>query len=185
MAAISVVAGIAAKGQNVAHLVGLGYAVAASANPPALVCTLYWKRCNTSGVVAGVVGGTLLSIGLVLVSPNMSYPLLEKEAASATVLSTAALLQRPMDAEQWAATEVRLAEACAAVARISDSATSVIGLKKPLINLRNPGIVSIPVGFLLVIVFSLLTRSALSESRWTELAVRRETGIGAGEASVH
>jgi len=110
--------------------------VAASANLPALVCTLYWRRCNTAGVIAGVVGGTLLSIGMVLVSPNMTYP-------------------------------------------------SILGLDHPLISLRNPGIVSIPVGFLLVIVFSLLTRSRLSESRWPEMAVRRETGMGIAEAVSH
>ena len=135
-AVVCVAAGIAAKGQNVAHLVGLGYAVAASANLPALVCTLYWRRCNTAGVVAGVVGGTLVSIGMVLVSPNMTYP-------------------------------------------------SIIGLDHPLISLRNPGIVSIPIGFLLVIVFSLLTRSRLSESRWAEMAVRRETGMGIADAVSH
>lgn len=97
MAVISVAAGIAAKGQNVAQLVGLGYAVAASANLPALVGTLYWKRCNTAGVVAGVIGGTVLSIGLVLVSPNMTYPPMEREAA-ATANAVGAQLQQPASA---------------------------------------------------------------------------------------
>lgn len=185
MAVISVAAGIAAKGQNVAQLVGLGYAVAASANLPALVGTLYWKRCNTAGVVAGVVGGTILSIGLVLVSPNMTYPLMEREAAVAAASAVSAELQQPASAAARSALEQKLAQANATIARIPDTATSIVGLKKPLIPLRNPGIISIPVGFLLVIVFSLLTRSALSESRWKELAVRRETGIGAAQASAH
>lgn len=61
----------------------------------------------------------------------------------------------------------------------------MVGLSKPLISLRNPGIISIPLGFLLVILFSLFTRSALSESRWVEMSVRRETGLGVAKATVH
>lgn len=185
MAAISVSAGIAAKGQNVAQLVGLGYAVAASANLPALVCTLYWRRCNTAGVVAGVVGGTLLSIGLVLVSPNMTYPLLQKEAAMKTATTLAQQIDNTQDATQRQKLAGQLGAAQATVAAIPDDARSIVGLRKPLIALRNPGIISIPFGFFLVFLFSLLSRSRLSESRWAELSVRCETGIGAAEAVAH
>ncbi|CAJ0891584.1 MAG: cation acetate symporter [Cupriavidus sp.] len=185
MAAISVGAGIAAKGQNVAQLVGLGYAVAASANLPALVCTLYWRRCNTAGVVAGVVGGTLLSIGLVLVSPNMTYPLLQREAAMKTATTLAQQIENTQDATQRQKLAGQLGAAQATVAAIPDDARSIVGLRKPLIALRNPGIISIPFGFFLVFLFSLLSRSRLSESRWAELSVRRETGIGAAEAVAH
>ena len=72
--ALAITIGIAAKGQNVAHLVALAFAVAASANFPCVLLTLYWKRCNTGGIVAGMIVGTLTAIGLVLVSPNMTYP---------------------------------------------------------------------------------------------------------------
>lgn len=185
MAAISVGAGIAAKGQNVAQLVGLGYAVAASANLPALVCTLYWRRCNTAGVVAGVVGGTLLSIGLVLVSPNMTYPLLQREAAMKTATTLAQQIENTQDATQRQKLAGQLGAAQATVAAIPDDARSIVGLRKPLIALRNPGIISIPFGFFLVFLLSLLSRSRLSESRWAELSVRRETGIGAAEAVAH
>jgi len=137
---IAIVVGMAAKGQNIAHLVGLGYAVAASANLPALLLTLYWKKCSTAGVVAGVVGGTLMAIGLVLVSPNMHYPV---------------------------------------------GGVSLVGLSEPLIGLRNPGLISIPFGFLLVMVFSLAMPSRFSLERWTELAVRRETGLGMSKTVQH
>ncbi|MDQ5918237.1 MAG: cation/acetate symporter, partial [Pseudomonadota bacterium] len=66
--------GIAAKGQNVAHMVALAFAVAASANFPCIFLTLFWRRCNTGGILAGMITGTLVAIGLVLVSPNMIYP---------------------------------------------------------------------------------------------------------------
>ena len=72
--ALAIAIGIAAKGQNVAHLVALAFAVAASANFPCVLLTLYWKRCNTGGIVLGMIVGTLTAIGLVLVSPNMTYP---------------------------------------------------------------------------------------------------------------
>src|SRR4029077_2924783 len=83
--AMSIGIGIAAKGQNVAHLVALAFAVAASANFPCVLLTLYWKRCNTGGIVLGMIVGTLTAIGLVLVSPNMTYPKLIKAAAQKVV----------------------------------------------------------------------------------------------------
>jgi len=67
---IAIVIGIAAKVQNVAHLVALAFAVAASSNLPAVLLTLYWKKCHTGGMVVGAV----TAIGLVMVSPNMTYP---------------------------------------------------------------------------------------------------------------
>jgi len=51
--------------------------------------------------------------------------------------------------------------------------------------LRNPGIISIPVGFLLVFIFSLLIADKRAIARWEELAVRRETGIGVEQAVAH
>jgi len=191
MALVCMAVGILAKGQNVAHLVGLGYAVAASANLPALLLTLYWKRCSTAGVLAGVIGGTLLSIGLVLASPNMTYPLEAKRAALASASALTGKLQKaaldpasakPEEVRQWSA---ELAAAQARAAAIPDDATSIFGLKAPLVPLRNPGIISIPAGFLLVILFSLLFADRRSAARWEELSVRRETGIGMAPAHAH
>jgi cation/acetate symporter len=191
IAAVAILAGISAKGQNVAQLVGLGYAVAASANLPALLLTLYWKRCSTAGVVAGLLGGTILSIGLVLVSPNMTYPLMQKQTAisAATAASTkvekidnGTLQATPEERAKW----VSDAAAQTAIANgIPASATSLVGLSEPLIQLRNPGLISIPLGFLLVVLVSLLFPSQLSQSRWVEFSVRRETGLGVAEAAHH
>ena len=191
MAVISIAAGITAKGQNVAHLVGLGYAVAASANLPALVLTLYWKRCNTAGVVAGIIGGTLMAIGLVLVSPNMTYPLQVKAAAQANVKSLEDKLQKSANGQLQATDDQRsqwrtsMMAAVQTAQAIPQHATSVIGLAEPLISLRNPGIISIPFGFLLVILVSLFSAPGISSSRWKEFAVRRETGVGIASAVSH
>jgi cation/acetate symporter len=71
---LAIIVGIAAEGQNVAHLVALAFAVAASSNLPAVFLTLYWKRANTYGIVLGMLVGAVSAITLVLVSPNMTYP---------------------------------------------------------------------------------------------------------------
>ena len=53
-----------------------------------------------------------------------------------------------------------------------------MGLEKPLFELRNPGIISIPLGFLAVIVFSLMFKDGRALAMWDELYVRTNTGIG-------
>ena len=57
---------------NVSYMVGLAFAVAASANFPALLLALTWKRFNTTGAVCGVVLGMVSSIGLVLFGPDVA-----------------------------------------------------------------------------------------------------------------
>jgi cation/acetate symporter len=68
---------------------------------------------------------------------------------------------------------------------IGDSRTSIMGLEKPLFELRNPGLVSIPLGFLAVILGSLLYRDKRAEDMWDELYVRQNTGILAAKAAAH
>ncbi len=60
---------LAGEGFNVSLLVGLAFAVAASANLPALLCALFWKRFNTTGAVVGVLGGLLVAVILIVLSP--------------------------------------------------------------------------------------------------------------------
>jgi len=197
--AIAITIGILAKGQNVAHLVALAFAVASSANFPCVLLTLFWKRCNTGGIVLGMIVGTFSAIALVLVSPNMTYPLaikaaqekivatqtttltkLEGDLAAATDDAAKAKLQAGIAAAQKAkgAAETRIKE-------IGNDRTSIVGLEKPLFELRNPGIISIPLGFLAVILGSLLYRDKRAEEMWDELYVRQNTGILAAKATAH
>ncbi|HEX9109775.1 MAG TPA: hypothetical protein VF832_21175, partial [Longimicrobiales bacterium] len=110
---------------NVAFLVGLAFAVAASANLPAIVLSLFWRRFNTAGAVCGLAGGLLASIVLILLGPG------------------------------------------------------VRGAGKGIFPLENPGIVSIPVGFIAAVLGTLLTREPSAEERYNELLVRANTGLGA------
>jgi cation/acetate symporter len=68
---LAILLGIVAKGQNVAFLVGLAFAIAASANLPALLCTIYWKGAKEKGIVAGIWTGLLSSILLISLSPTV------------------------------------------------------------------------------------------------------------------
>jgi cation/acetate symporter len=66
-----VIAIIGGEGLNVSFMVGLAFAVAASANFPALLLALSWRRFNTAGAVTGVLFGVVSSIALVIISPTV------------------------------------------------------------------------------------------------------------------
>ncbi|GAA2138393.1 cation acetate symporter [Glycomyces algeriensis] len=69
---VAIVLAIFAQNLNVAFLVGLAFAVAASANLPTLLLSLFWKRFNTSGALWGIYGGLVASLALVVFSPVFS-----------------------------------------------------------------------------------------------------------------
>jgi cation/acetate symporter len=196
--ALAIVIGIAAKGQNVAHLVALAFAVAASANFPCVLMTLYWKRCNTGGIIAGMVVGTVAAIGLVMVSPNMTYPKVVRAAAQkvidaepakrdaiAALLAAGDEASSAKAAKQTAALEKAIKKANDDFKKVEGQETSLVGLEKPLFELKNPGLISVPLGFLAVILGSLLYRDKRAEDMWDELYVRQNTGILASKAAAH
>ena len=63
LAIVSIVLGITFKGQNVAYMVGLAFAIAASANFPALVLSIFWKRLTTAGAQVSMIDGYRLDTG--------------------------------------------------------------------------------------------------------------------------
>jgi cation/acetate symporter len=70
--ALAIVGGVFANGQNVAFLVALAIAVAASANLSTLLYSLFWKRFNTAGTLWGMYGGLIACLVLVVFSPVVS-----------------------------------------------------------------------------------------------------------------
>jgi len=131
--AIAIIGG---SGLNVSFMVGLAFAVAASANFPALLLALTWPRFNTAGAVTGVLFGVTSAIFLVVISPTV-----------------------------WPG---------------SDTEGGLI----PGFNLSNPGLISIPLGFLGCYLGTVLSKERGNERSYHELNVRAETGLGAEKAVV-
>ncbi|MGA9103553.1 solute symporter family protein [Aeromicrobium sp.] len=129
---VAIVLAIPAQKLNIAFLVALAFAVAASANLPALLYNLFWKRFSTRGAVWSIYGGLIVCVVLVFFSPVVS--------GSETAMFT--------DHDfHW-------------------------------FPLSNPGIISIPAGFLFGWLGTVTTKDRTSEERFVELDVRSMTGAG-------
>ncbi|MBC7541708.1 MAG: cation acetate symporter, partial [Candidatus Sericytochromatia bacterium] len=73
---VAILLGLSFKGQNVAFMVGLAFAIAASANFPTLLLAIYWRRLSTAGAVAGMITGTLSALLLIYLSPTIQVDML-------------------------------------------------------------------------------------------------------------
>jgi cation/acetate symporter len=78
---LSIILGIAFKGQNVAYMVGLAFAIAASANFPALVMSVFWRPFTTRGAQASMLAGTTAALVLIYFSPTIQVQILGNAAA--------------------------------------------------------------------------------------------------------
>ncbi|NCW46264.1 MAG: cation acetate symporter, partial [Gemmatimonadaceae bacterium] len=81
LALVAIALGVAFKGQNVAFMVGLAFAIAASANFPALVLSVFWRRTSTIGAASSMVVGTTTTLLLITLSPAVQVDLLHKASA--------------------------------------------------------------------------------------------------------
>ncbi|MCX5139370.1 MULTISPECIES: cation acetate symporter [unclassified Streptomyces] len=132
--AAAILLGAFARDMNVAGLVALAFAVAASANLPTLLYSLFWKRFTTQGALWSIYGGLASSVILVLFSPVVS----------------------------------------------GNAKTSMFkGVDFAWFPLENPGLISIPLGFLLGWIGSLLSKEEPDKGKYAELEVKSLTGIGA------
>lgn len=81
LALVAIVLGIIFKGQNVAYMVGLAFAIAASGNFPALVLSIFWRRLTTRGAQISMIAGTLSTLVLIYLSPAIQIDILKHESA--------------------------------------------------------------------------------------------------------
>lgn len=130
---VSIALGAMARDLNVAGLVALAFAVAASANLPTILYSLFWKRFTTQGALWSIYGGLASSVILVLFSP---------------VVSGKASSMFPAADFAW-------------------------------FPLENPGLISIPLGFLLGWVGSVISKEEPDKGKYAELEVKSLTGTGA------
>ncbi|MDT8916163.1 cation acetate symporter [Amycolatopsis sp. PS_44_ISF1] len=96
--AVAILGGILANGQNVAFLVALAFAVAASANLPTILYSLFWKRFNTQGALWSIYGGLVITLVLIVFSPAVSgKPVDPKTGKSASMLQGVDFHWFPLD----------------------------------------------------------------------------------------
>jgi cation/acetate symporter len=123
---VAIVLGVAFKGENVAYMVGLAFAIAASANFPALVLSVFWGPFTTRGAQASMLAGTASSLALIYFSPTIQVSLLHHATAP--------------------------------------------------FPLKNPGLVSIPLAFVVGIAVSLLAPERAAAERFPGLQRRLHLG---------
>jgi cation/acetate symporter len=181
---VGIMIGLLAEKANVAHLVALAFAVASSGNLPVVVLSLFWRKFNTAGVISGLVVGTIASIGLVMVSPNMTYPKLV--AAGAAKVITAMEKKQAALPPGTALTE-KDAKALAKAQKdvLDKDGKSIMGLSEPILKLKNPGLISIPLGFIAAILGCLMFPNKRAEEMFDEVYVRQNTGLGMAKAIDH
>ncbi|HEY0815306.1 MAG TPA: cation acetate symporter [Pseudonocardia sp.] len=145
--ALAVAGGIVANGQNVAFLVALAFAVAASANLPTILYSLFWRRFNTTGALFSIYGGLASCLVLIVFSPAVSG--------------------KPVPPGG------------------TKSASMIQGVDFHWFPLDNPGIVAIPLSFLLGIIGTLVGgRRGADPVLYAAMEVRALTGVGAEVAEV-
>ena len=78
---VAILLGITFKGQNVAFMVSLAFAIAASGNFPALVLAIFWRKTTTPGLLASMIIGTLTTLVLIYLSPTIQIDILKHPSA--------------------------------------------------------------------------------------------------------
>jgi len=126
LAVLAMLLGIAFKGQNVAYMVGLAFAIAASANFPALVLSIFWKRFTTNGALWSMILGTVITVLLIYFSPTVQVDILKNPTAP--------------------------------------------------FPLKNPGVITVPLSFLIGIVVSLVKPEGESIRKFAEVEERVHFG---------
>ncbi|MDQ0708211.1 cation/acetate symporter [Arthrobacter woluwensis] len=136
---LAIIGGVFANGQNVAFLVALAFAVAASANLPTIIYSLFWKRFTTQGALWSMYGGLASAVLLITFSPVVS-------GTKTSMIQNADFAWFP---------------------------------------LSNPGIISIPLAFVLGWLGTILDRRKEDPAKQAEMEVRSLTGVGAEKAVDH
>ena len=95
--ALAIFGGIFAKSMNIAFLVALAFAVAASANLPSILYSLYWKRFNTQGSLWSIYSGLISALGLIIFSPAVSTPIGRAEPLASAMFPGASFAWFPYD----------------------------------------------------------------------------------------
>jgi cation/acetate symporter len=209
LGALAILLGILFKGQNVAFLVGLTFAIAASANFPALLMSIMWKKFTTAGAVTSIYTGLAVAVVLLILSPTVWIDIIHKadvakvqaqikeiDTASAAIDPQIAEMQKqiiPADAvaklkkKDLAAAQEKNTGIEASIKAKTTEKEQLAAKKKDAAStmpkapfpLKNPGIYSMAAAFLIGILASLMTPDKESQEKFADEKVREYIGIGA------
>jgi cation/acetate symporter len=158
----AVLLGIVFQGQNVAYMVGLTFSIAASANFPALMMSVFWRRFTTWGAVASILFGTFGTLLLIYLGPTIQIDLLGPKAAAAGASP----------------------EAVAAAKAAMDAHLAYVTSQWWYFPLKNPCLFTMTGSFLIGIIVSLLAPERAAEDGFAEVerrALLGESAISAAE----
>ncbi len=183
---VAIALGIFFKGQNVAFLVGLTFAIAASANFPALLLSITWKKLTTYGVVWSIYTGVIVATVLIILSPTVWVDIIHKEdvakvnaqvkeadtamAAADTQIAeiqkqiiTADAINAMKKKDQEAALQKNAATEASIAAKKAEKdqlaakkKEAASQMPKPIFPLKNPGIYSMAAAFLMAFLVSII-----------------------------
>jgi len=177
---------MAFKGQNVAFMVGLAFAIASSANFPALLLSIIWKDLTTKGATYSIYTGAILAVALIVMSPTVWVDIFHK-TEKAAVIKVQTDTKKAIDADLAAKLTPTLSpaeadkfKADATAAKAAADAKAKADMPKPIIKYKNPGIFSMGAAFLVAIIFSLLfPEGGNVDKRFEDEKIRTYLGIGA------
>ncbi|HWR97632.1 MAG TPA: hypothetical protein VN317_04355, partial [Candidatus Methanoperedens sp.] len=167
---------LAFKGQNVAFMVGLAFAVASSANFPALLLSITWKNLTTKGATYSIYTGAFLAVALIVLSPTVWVDIFHKTEKAAVT----AEVKKIADDAKAAIAANPAAQAAIQTRAAADTNAAGARMPQPVIPYKNPGIFSMGAAFLVAILFSLIGRPEPNrDRRFEDEKIRTYLGIGA------
>jgi cation/acetate symporter len=205
---VAIALGIFFKGQNVAFLVGLTFAIAASANFPALLLSVTWKKLTTYGVVWSIYTGVIVATVLIILSPTVWVDIIHKDnvakvtaqvkeadtaiAAADTQIAeiqkqiiTADAISAMKKKDQGAAMQKNAATEASIAAKKAEKDQLAVKKKeaasqmpKAIFPLKNPGIYSMAAAFLMAFLVSIMSPEKEAEAKFAGVKVREYLGIG-------
>ncbi|MDI6727632.1 MAG: sodium/solute symporter [Thermodesulfovibrionales bacterium] len=176
----AILLGILFKGQNVAFMVGLAFAVACSANFPALLLSITWKKFTTKGAVASIYTGLVLAVSLIILSPTVWVDVFHAKEKAAVEKQIKDLETQSKPKIEALEEEGKTVEAAQEKAQLETKTKELkASMPKAIFPMKNPAVISMGAAFLIGILLSLAGREKEAEDKFEEEKLRTYVGIGA------
>lgn len=183
--------GILFKGQNVAFMVGLAFAIAASGNFPALLLSILWKRFSTAGAVASIIIGALSATVLIILSPTVWVDVFHAKEKAAIQKDIKDMenkfkpqfeaLKNQISVTQDLTVKAKLEENLKGMEDSYNMQKKELQSKMPkaIFPMKNPAIFSMALAFIAGWLFSVLAPDKEAEQKFEDEKLRTYLGVGA------